>query len=321
MIVDIFTGILLIIILVIASGVAVDVFEKIAYEMKVNKLMLATLLVAISTSLPELFVGIAGALNGQSQIGLGNIIGANLANLSWIIGGAALVFGSIPVVGDYLKNELWITVGMAMIPFLMLGDGMLTRWDGLMLIFLYFVYAYMVVKGGNGKIKHLKLSGRKKVAHHLKTKMEWLAHMIVLVLALVILAASSWMLIDLVQRLSFSLNVSLFWIGMMVLAIGTTLPELVLSIVASEKKEISLVLGNVLGSVVVNSTLILGIIAVINPIAYADRLQRGVAGVFLVTILGLFWLFTKSKHKLERWEGAVLVGVFAMFVGIQMMLA
>ncbi len=318
---DILTGTLLIIILVVSSGVAVDVFEKIAYEMKVNKLMLATLLVAISTSLPELFVGVASSINGQPQIALGNIIGANLANLSWIIGGAALVFGSIPVVGDYLSKELWISIGLVMAPFLLISDGTLSRWDGILLIFLYFVYAYISIKGGSNTLKHLKHSGRKQTVHHIKTKVEWVAHMMILLLAFVILAASSWMLINLVLRVSTTLNVSPFWIGMVVIAIGTTLPELVLSIVASEKREISLVLGNVLGSVVVNSTLILGIIAIINPIAYVDRLQRGVAGVFLITILGLFWLFTKSKHKLERWEGAVLIGVFVMFLGLQLMLA
>ncbi len=320
MLVDVFTGILLIIILVVASGVAVDVFEKIALETKANKLMLATLLVAISTSLPELFVGLAGALNGQPQIGLGNILGANLANLSWIIGGVAIVFGSIPVVGEYLAKELWVTIGMAMVPLLLLGDGRLTRWDGLVLIFLYFVYGYLMIKGGNNTLKHLKQSGRKKLSHHLKTKTDWAAHVVILLLAFVVLGASSWMLINLASKMSSSFGVSPFWIGLMVISIGTTLPELVLSIMAEERKDVSLVLGNILGSVVINSTLILGIIAVISPIEYSDRLQRGTASLFMISVLGLFWLFTKSKRKLERWEGAVLVGIFAMFVGIQLMI-
>jgi len=136
-----------------------------------------------------------------------------------------------------------------------------------------------------------------------------------------VLGVSALMLVNLAVKVSGSLGVSSFWIGLIVLAIGTTLPELVLTIVASEKREISLILGDILGSVVINSTLILGIIVMISPIGYTDPLQKGISGLFLMTILGLFWLFTKSKHKLDRWEGAVLVGIYAMFVGIQLMLA
>lgn len=321
MVLNLLFGVGLILVIVISSGVAVDIFEKLAHEIKINRLMLATILVGFSTSLPELFVGLAAGLRSQPEIALGNIIGANLANLSWIIGGAALVFGTIPVVGEYLRNELWITIGIAMTPFLLMADGNLNRFDGIVLIFLYFIYVNNMIRNGNSPLKHLKLMGRKKVVHHYKTKIERVVQSIKLVVSLGVLGMSAWMLVNLAVKVSAGLGVSLFWIGLMIIAIGTTLPELILSFMASERREISLILGNILGSVVVNSTLILGLIALISPIAYKDTLQRGIAGMFLVIILGLFWLFTKSKHKLERWEGAVLVGVYAMFIGLQLMLA
>ena len=88
---EIVWGVVLILVLVLSSGIAVDVFEKLALHVKVNKLLLATLLISFSTSLPELSVGLASAFKGQSQIALGDIIGANLANLSWIVGGAAVI--------------------------------------------------------------------------------------------------------------------------------------------------------------------------------------------------------------------------------------
>lgn len=311
----------LILIMVLSSGMAVSIFEKLAHEIKINRLMMATVLIGFSTSLPELFVGLAAALRSQPEIALGNIIGANLANLSWIIGGAALVFGTIPVVGEYLKKELWITIGMSVTPLLLLSDGNLNRLDGIVLIFLYLLYVDRMIRNGSSPLKHLKVLGRKRVVHHLKTKMERLVQSIELILSLGILGLSSGMLINLALKVSASLGVSLFWIGLIIIAIGTTLPELVLSFVASEKREVSLILGNILGSVVVNSTLILGLIVVISPIVYSDTLQRTIAGMFLVIVLGLFWLFTKSKHKLERWEGAVLVGIYAMFIGLQLMIA
>jgi cation:H+ antiporter len=103
----------------------------------------------------------------------------------------------------------------------------------------------------------------------------------------------------------------------LIISLGTTLPELVLSLFASKKGDVSLLLGNILGSVVVNSTFILGTVAIISPVIYESSVQKGISGIFLIVILGLFWLFTKSKHKLERWEGLSLVGIYLMFVGLQ----
>ncbi|EKD52925.1 MAG: hypothetical protein ACD_61C00193G0003 [uncultured bacterium] len=321
MLVDILFGIGLILIMVISSGAAVDIFDRLAHEVRTNKLMLATILVGFSTSLPEMFVGVAAAFRGQPQIALGDIIGANLANLSWIIGGAALMFGSVPVVGEYLRNELWITMGMALAPFLLMSDGRLTRLDGLVLVALYLLYVNNMIRRGSLPLKHLKLSGRLRVIHRYKTKLGWWVQSIKLVAVLGVLGVSAWMLVNVAVKISGSLGVSVFWIGLMVIALGTTLPELILTIIASEKREVSLILGNILGTVVVNSTLILGVVVLISPIVYSDTLQRGISGMFLVVVLGLFWLFTKSKHKLERWEGAVLVGIYAMFFGLQLMLA
>lgn len=317
---DLFYGVILVLLIVISSSAAVEIFEKLASEIKISKLLLATILIGFSTSLPELFVGIESALRGQPQISLGDILGANLANLSWIIGGAAIISGTIPVVGEYIKRDLWITVGAGMMPFLLMSDGLLSRFDGLVLIFIYLFYVQDLIRNGHHRLKHIHMAS--KVIHHrLRTEINWTIQGIKLMLSLGVLAVSSWMLLNMAVKISGQLGVSVFWVGLIIIAFGTTLPELILSITASRRNDTTLVLGNVLGSVVVNSTLILGVVAVISPIFYSERLERGIAGLFLIVILGLFWLFTGSKHRLDRWEGAVLVGIYAMFVGIQLILA
>lgn len=321
MFLDILFAVTLILIMVIASGAAVGVFEKIVHELKVNKLLMATILIGFSTSLPELFVGIASAMRGQPEIALGNILGANIANLSWIVGGTALMAGSIPIVGDYLRKDLWMTIGMGLLPLLLMSDGRSDRLDGVVLVLVYLFYVRDMLKGKNTILKHSKFAVQKHVKHHFKTKVEYVYEMVKLVVAFGVLIASSSALINLAVRMSSSFGVSVFWVGLLVISFGTTLPELVLSIMASEKREMSLVLGNILGSVVVNSTLILGIITIISPFNFSGTVQGGVAGIFLVFVMGLFWLFTRSKHKLEKWEGLVLIGIYAMFVGMQFMLA
>lgn len=315
-------GIVLIVIMMMASGAAVSVFEKLIHQVKVSKLLLATVLVGFSTSLPELTIGIESAIRGQSQLAFGNLVGANLANVSWIIGVAALVAGTIPVVGDYLRKDLWITLGAAMAPFMLMSDGLLSRFDGLILIVIYIFYILNMVKNGSHPLRHLHLSKKRRPVHHrLKTDIHWAAEVIVLILSLAVLAVSSWILINIATRLTQTLSVNFFWVGMLVLAFGTTLPELILSLSAVKKRDVSLILGNILGSVVVNSTLILGIVAVLGPVSNPESAQRGVAGIFLIIILGLFWLFTRTKHRLDRWEGVILIGTYLMFVGAQLFLA
>lgn len=318
---DLIWGLWLILVMVISSGVAVSVFEKFAHEVRINKLILATVLMGISSSLPEIFVGLAAAFRSQPEVALGNVMGANLANLSWIIGGAVLAFGAIPVVGEYLKEELWLTMAMAMTPFILLFDGRLSRIDGVILICLYWGYVYRIAHRRSLPLRQARWLGRKAVVHRSKTKWERIGTLVGLFMALGALGVSSWMLINLAIKVSSTWDVSLFWIGLVIISVGTTLPELILSLVAWEKREIALVLGNILGSVVVNSTVVLGLTAVVSPVNQESGLQRGVVGLFLMVVLGLFWLFTRSKHKLERWEGAVLVGIYAMFLGLQLMLA
>jgi cation:H+ antiporter len=309
----------LVLVLVISSGVAIDIFEKIAKEIRINKLFLATILVGFSMSLPELAVGIASSFRGEPQIALGNIIGANLANLSWIVGGAAIMAGTISVVGDFWKKDLWTTIFLASLPFLMMVDQNLTRVDGLILIVVYFIYINRMLRSRTHLLVQAKLVGRKPAKHSLN-KTNWSGYVVGLLVAMMFLAFSAWGIIDLAVSMSRSLGVSVFWVGLLVISSATTLPELILSIFIHQKQKISLVLADILGSVVVNSTLILGLVAMISPINYGETVQKGVAGVFLVVILSLFWLFTSSKHKLERWEGMVLVGFYAMFLGLQFLL-
>lgn len=318
---DLILAFFLVLVMVIASGAAVDVFEKLVHEIKVNKLLMATILVGFSTSLPELFVGIASAMRGEPEIALGNILGANIANLSWIVGGAAMMAGSIPVIGDYLRKDLWVTIGVGLLPLFLISDGGLTQLDGLVLILVYFLYVRDMVRGKNNLLKHHKMMTQKRVRHHFKTVVEYVTEVVKLLIAFGVLIVSSSMLISVAIRMSSSFGVSVFWVGLLLISFGTTLPELALSLMASEKREMSLVLGNILGSVVVNSTLILGIIVMIRPLKYEGTIQSGIAGLFLLVAMGFFWMFTRSKHKLERWEGMVLVGIYAMFVGLQFLLA
>jgi cation:H+ antiporter len=310
MVLNLLSGIILLLLMVLASGVVVDVFEKFAFRLPVKKQTLAAMLVGFALALPELFVGIASAVDGKPQIALGNIVGANMANLSLIVGGVAIAASVVPIVGEYLQKDLWITIGLALLPFMMLMNGVISKFEGIILIGLYFVYAFFLFSG-KGTYKQ----ARKKIGKH-----ESWASIIVLVLGLIILSASAWLLVQVGVKIAEIWQVSWYWVGLIIFGFGTTLPELFL-LLTQKKHGATLILPKLLGSVVMNSTLVIGIVALIQPVILDESFQRGLSSIFLVAILGLFWLFTKSKKKLERWEGVVLVGVYLMFIGLQMIFA
>jgi cation:H+ antiporter len=311
MVLNIFVGLVLLILIVLSSGVVVDVFERFVSRLPIKRKRVMAILIGFSLALPELFVGIAAALDGKPQIALGNVVGANMANLSLVIGGLAILAVAIPVVGEYMERDLWVTIGLALLPFFMLFDGTISKVEGGVLIALYFVYAFF-------------LSNEKAVVKQVKKKItgfeKW-GLPLMLILGLVIMAVCSWQLVQIAVQIAAVWGVSWFWMGLLLISFGTTLPELLLLSFSRNKSKASLVLPDLLSNVVMNSTLILGIVAIMTPIVMKESMQRGLSGMFLVIILGLFWLFTKSKRKLERWEGVVLIGIYLMFIGLQFMFA
>lgn len=311
MVLNILVGLVLLVLIVLSSGVVVDVFERVVMRMPIKKNRVIPILIGFSLALPELFIGIAAALDGKPQMALGTVVGANMANLSLIIGGLAIFASVIPVVGEYVKKDLWVTTGLALAPFLLLFDGKISQFEGGVLIALYFLYAFFL---SNEKVAIKQL--KKKMTNHEKWGLP-----IMLLLGLTIMAVCSWQLVQVVVSVAAVLGVSWFWMGLLLIAFGTTLPELLLISFSQKKHRASVTLPDLLSSVVLNSTLILGIVAIIRPIVMAESVQRGLSGMFLVIILGLFWLFTKSKRKLERWEGVVLIGIYLMFIGLQFIFA
>ncbi len=311
MVLNLLMGLILLVLIVLSSGVVVDVLERFVFQLPIKKKAITSILIGFSLALPELFVGIAAAFDGKPQIALGNVVGANMANLSLIIGGLALSVGVVPVLGEYLEKDLWLTIVFALMPFVLLFDGTISRFDGELLIAMYFIYIFFLSKN-KGVVKQVK----KKISLIEKGGLP-----LILILGLLIMAICSWQLVQIVIRVAAIWGVSWFWLGLLLISFGTTLPELLLLSFSRKKNKASLVLPDLLSSVVMNSTVILGIVAVITPIVMAESIQRGLSGMFLVIILGLFWLFTKSKRKLEKWEGLVLIGIYLMFIGLQFMFA
>lgn len=302
--------------LIKATQILTDSLQELAKITKIGKFAITSLLLAFATSVPELMVGVTAALEGKQSLALGTVLGSNIANISLVIGGAAVIGGSFSIVGEFLKMDVFSVFLAGVLPLILLLDGQLSRSDGLILLFIYGMYNFSLFESKVGyRYRHngnLRLF-RKMMSKAVRKKLNrWLAW---LFLGAALLIFSADMIVKIGVALASSLGVPVFLIGLFLVAIGTSLPELSFEIRAVKKKQVGMVLGDLFGSVVANSTLILGITCLIAPIRMVNGLEAYLlaAAAFGVMFL-LFWYFVRTKKKLERWEGAVLILVYLGFL-------
>lgn len=299
--------------LIKSTEILIQALNRLSRTSRIGKFALTSSLLALATSLPELFVGITAALEKKPSLALGNVLGSNIANISLVIGGAALVSGSIGVVGNFLKRDIFYAFLAGSFPLVLLIDGRLTRVEGLLLVLIYGVYNFTVLLERK-KRKYTTGQITRKIIRRLnhrgtEKQLAW----VFLGAALLVFSADA--IVKTAGLVAYEFKVPLFLVGLFLVAIGTSLPELSFEIGAVRKKEVGMVFGDLLGSITANSTLILGTTALISPIV----LEAGFKPYFWATIAFLlifliFWFFVKTKKKLERWEGLVLLIIYIVFI-------
>ena len=306
-------------ILVKATDILIVNFEALSAKTKIRKFALTSLILGLATSLPELFVGLSASFAGKSILSLGNIMGANIANLSLVVGGAALISGALRVEDIFLKKDVFYVFLAATAPMILLTDKVLSRIDGLILLTLYVFYQIVIFSEKKHR-QEFKKTQEIGVIHrlirkmnHLETKKEigWI------LLSIIILLFSADFLVKIAMKLAVVLNLPLILIGLLIVSVGTTLPELVFSIKAIKDKQSSMVFGNLSGSIVANATLIIGLVALISPIRIQAFTSYLLATMAFVIIFGLFYFFIRTKHRLDRWEGLILFLIYLLFIIFQ----
>jgi cation:H+ antiporter len=299
--------------LIKSTEILIGSLNRLSRASRISKFGLTSFLLAFATSLPEVFVGITAALEKKPSLALGNVLGSNIADLTLVIGGASVIGGSIGIIGSFIYQDLLYVFLAGILPLLMLIDSRLTRVEGLLLLAIYGVYNYTVLKRRKMKRIKRKASFRKllkRLNHsHSENQLAWLFFGT----ALLIFSADG--IVKTAAMVAQKFQVPIILIGLFLVAVGTSLPELSFEIAAVRKKQVAMVFGDLLGSIVANSTLVLGITCLISPIV----LDGGFKVYFWATIAFLvvfffFWLFVRTKKKLERWEGVILLLMYFAFI-------
>ena len=279
----------------------VDGASALARLLRIPSVIIGLTIVAMGTSAPEASVSITAGLAGSNEIALGNVIGSNIFNSLVVVGLCAIIY-AFSTDKDILKRDLPVNIGVSVLLGVLLLDGTLSRLDGCVLLMLMAGYIGMMI--------HQALKDRTaKEEDEAPVSLAKSLLFIALGLAAVIFGGN--LVVDNATILAQKLGMSETFIGLTIVAIGTSLPELVTSLVASRKKESGLALGNAIGSNIFNILFILGMSAVLSPIPAAAETMIDVVLMSGVAVLML--VFAGSKKGFSKLEGILCVALYVMY--------
>jgi cation:H+ antiporter len=282
---------------------------SVALRLGLTPLVVGLTIVAYGTSTPELFVGVQAALERKGDIIIGNVVGANILNVALMLGVAALIRPQ-KVKLNLVYVDLPIVTLVYLLFVLFIWNGRLSRWEGLVLFIVFLVYTvFNIIQARKEKSREIREEFEEGIPT-VKGKAPLAVFLILL--GFILLALGSDLLVDNAVALATSLGISEAVIGLTIIAFGTTSAELTTAIVAASKNEPDLVFGNSIGSCVYNILCIVGISAIIVPIEAPGISSVDVAMMILMSVILLPIMWTGLV--LARWEGAVLLGLYAIYL-------
>lgn len=278
----------------------VEASSSIAKSLRVPSSIIGLTIVAFGTSAPELAVSVTAAMAGNNDIAVGNVIGSNLFNLLVVLGCCGLILPiKVKLRWDYLATAVVAVMLFVLIAF----DLKLGRMDGLFLLSVFVIFLGLTIR--EALVNRIPSAEEYQLLSPLRC-----ALYIVGGLAAIIYGGD--LVVDNASKIAASFGLSQNLIGLTIVALGTSLPELVTSVVASRKGENGLAIGNVIGSNLFNIMMVLSLSAVISPISINMLSVQDTAILIIATIITL--LLCRRKNEISRPDGAVMVGMYAAYM-------
>lgn len=296
-------------ILTVGAELLVRGGASLALRLGISPLVIGLTIIAMGTGSPEFVVSLEAALKGNSGIALGNVIGSNIANIALILGCSALVKPMV-VKAQILRREMPVLMAVSAFLVIVMWDGVLSRIDGGLLTLGFIAYtagAYFLTQGGESK----EVEDEYSEAVTPTGRAGWVDALFVAGGLVALLIGANIFVggaVDIAKVAGLSEAV----IGLTIVAIGTSLPELATSVVASYRDEADISFGNAIGSNVFNVLGVLGIAAMISPIT-ADGIRSLDIGVFIGTVV-ILWAMLGRAYLLGRFEGIVLLMGYVIYV-------
>lgn len=300
-----------IVILVWSADKFVDGSAAVAGHFGMPSLLIGMVIVGFGTSAPEMMVSALASMDGNSGIALGNAYGSNITNIGLILGVSAII-APVAFHISVMRLELPILTVVSLIAALEVADGEITRIDAAILILLFVIYLIFTVRNA---LRGRKTKESQEIENDIK-KMPLKTAVFWLFAGLALLIASSRMLVWGAIEIAHGLGISDLIIGLTIVAIGTSLPELASSIAAAKKGEHDIALGNIIGSNLFNTLIVVGIAGLIGPMQVQPEILYRDITVMIVFTVSLFlfgYRFSKKSGRINRYEGTTLLLMYIAY--------
>ncbi len=298
------------IVLIIGGDYLVKGSSSIALRLHISPLVVGLTIVAFGTSAPELLISVQSALKGSPDIALGNVVGSNICNLALVLGLTAVI-NPVRVHLNTIKVDWPVTMGASILLYLLVMEGVLNAIEGVVFIAILLFYLTFTVLKSRKEIKAAIVEGAPDIPDMPKMQI-WRDILFIIMGCVALFFGSEWFVLSAIE-LAISLGVEERVVGLTVVAFGTSLPEMVTAAVASYKGETELAVGNLMGSNIFNILSILGITAIIQPIAVNETfLNKDLIWMLMITLMILPLMII--RRKVGRGDGLVLLIVYAVYV-------
>ena len=301
------------VLLIKGASFLVDGASAMARRLNVSDLVIGLTVVAFGTSTPELFVNVIASAKGNTGIAIGNVLGSNIANILLILGVSSVIH---PL--EVTKGTVWKEIPFSLLAALVLGVmandqlidqknfSALSRIDGLILlsffsIFMY--YSYSIAGEIEGVKQHVQMEEKSTVKS-----------LFFVGAGLAALALGGKWIVDGAVVIAKNFGMSESLIGLTIVAVGTSLPELATSATAAYRRNAEIAVGNVIGSNIFNIFFVLGISSIIKPLPFNLKDNLDIGAVILASLLLFLFMFTGKKRSIDRWEGAIFLVLYAVYI-------
>ncbi len=297
------------IILIKGADLFVDGASSVAQNFKLSKMLIGLTIVSFGTSAPEFAVSITSILSGKGDIVLGNVVGSNILNILLILGVSSM-FHFLRVKNSTIKKEIPITILMTAVLFVLMNDSLInetkntfTRADGIIIILFFCVFVYYLIS-----------MMRNKVDEETTIKYGVLKSIILTVVGIACIIIGSDFVVNSATEIATILGISERIISLTIVALGTSLPELVTSVVATKKGEYDIAIGNVVGSNIFNIGIVLGVpVAIFGTIHNISFQFIDLIVMLLCPIL--LYFFSRKDQKIGKKSGLIFLSIFVLYYG------
>lgn len=284
--------------------------ERIGVSLKMSPFLVGVIIVAVGTSLPELVSSIIATTSGKPEIVVGNVIGANISNIFLILGITTLFAGRNIYMGEeYLFIDLHFMLGSAILSSIFLWDGVINWVEGIFLLLGFVVYQFHLIR--SDKLTDVKGYEKAKDVTEDKKKVN-MRDILIVVIASIGVFLGADLTVSAIIDVAHHMAVNETYISLTALSLGTTLPELSVSITAARNGKSQIALGNILGSCIFNAFLVLGVSSTIAPVTIPEDMIKILLAFFLIAST-FFYLLTHDK-KISRWEGMLFLIFYVVFI-------